>query len=164
MHVAELADLRGAEWRAEAKGRIGALMARLRLRWDDMSQNDRQLVTGAAYALWRAAFRMFDDEDGRPVEDVEAHALSLLETVVGSAATSIDDAKWRKWSGGYYINDAAYRVSELINGPGAAHSHDATRPLSDAWNDIFAALEQYVDHASDPHGADTIRLDRPKRR
>jgi|SRR5579862_7943465 len=160
--MTELKDLRDQEWFVEAQSRLRSLMFRLRECWEKITPNHRQLATGAIYGLWRAASRIFDDETGRLVEHSEKDALFLLDDLTKATARFYDDTRWRKWSGGYYINNAVYRISELLHGPGHARSYDSAKSLREAWNDALADLESYMRHASDPHGAETIRMKRQR--
>ena len=161
--MADLDGLVDREWFMNAVFQLKSMLSRLRERWDDLTPNHRQLALGAAYALWRAAYLIFEDRSARLVDHSEEHARQLLDDLIKTEDQFLDNTKWRRWSGSYYINNAIYRVSELVHGQGSARSFNEAESLTDAWNQTFGALDEFIGYASDPHGASTVRFDRPKR-
>jgi hypothetical protein len=69
------------------------------------------LLVGAAFALWRAAFL---EDISREWPDVLSGAKALLEKLLESNSILFGDERATKnWMGGYYINNARYRLIHL---------------------------------------------------
>ena len=146
------------EWRVEAAGRIQSLMVRIDERWDRLLPDQREVSTGAALSLWRATF-LIDDTD-RTVAETNDAARGLLKKMAGSGKTRLlsEDQLFRKWSAGYYVNNAAVGLVALMRGP---YPFDDTESLQKAWDKTFDGLNDFITWASDPHDASTVRMPNP---
>jgi hypothetical protein len=142
---AKLDGLTDVAWLVSARNEIQSLMFRLERRWDKLDANTRQFALGAAFSLWRAVFLIYDDDTDRPLEIPESDAKSFLNRVIVTNTIGFgDDRTYRRWSGGYYVNNAMYRISELIDGR-RARSFEGPRKLREAWNEAFERLKKIVD-------------------
>jgi hypothetical protein len=142
-----LHNLTGLPWLVAARNEIQSLMLRLHQR-RGLDPNTRQFAIGAAFSLWRAVFLIANDDTDR----------LLTESCIGTAADEflrkvietnnigfIDEWTNRTWSGGYYVNNAMYRLSELTDGFGRARSFAGPMKLRDAWIQAFEKLDEIVE-------------------
>jgi hypothetical protein len=137
--------LGGLAWLVEARNEIQGLMFRLHQRWDVLDESARQFALGAAFSLWRAVFLIADHDVERRLDnpDLDAHAKRFLERVIRTNAINfVDDLRFQEWSSGYYVNNARYRVTELLTGTPGPGSVEST--LREAWNDTFDAFDRIV--------------------
>ena len=68
------------------------------------------LLVGAAFSLWRAAFL---SNTKRQWPEILEHTNELLDKVLKDNAISFqDELKMREWMGGFYLNNARYRLTE----------------------------------------------------
>jgi hypothetical protein len=79
---------------------------------DDRARTVFHLLVGAAFSLWRAVFLAERNTDTKVLLD---QSQLFLETLVADNAIGYyQDKKLQAWSAGYYLNNAYYRVQEVI--------------------------------------------------
>jgi hypothetical protein len=70
------------------------------------------LLVGAAFSLWRAVFLAERETDPKVLLD---QSQTFLETLVADNAIGYyQDKKMQAWSAGYYLNNAYFRLAEVI--------------------------------------------------
>jgi hypothetical protein len=70
------------------------------------------LLVGASFSLWRAVFLIEPDFDTKLVVE---HSIKFVEKVVrDNTITFKTDQDLQAWSAGYYLNNAFFRIEELI--------------------------------------------------
>src|SRR5579864_2970672 len=148
------------EWRADAVGRIQSLIVRIDERWDRLESEQRQLAAGAALSLWRAASLI--EETDRTLTETDEAARKLLQTIAASAKVkrASEDQLFRKWSAGYYINNAAAGLMELLHRP---RPFEQSQSLREAWTTTCDGLAEFVTWAANPHDATTVQMKNPLR-
>ena len=76
--------------------------------WTDTSRDCFALLVGAAFSLWRAAFLTDAQRDSSKITE---DAIKLLKRLIADNAVAYpQDRDTREWMGGYYINNAIWRV------------------------------------------------------
>lgn len=71
-------------------------------------------LVGIAFSLWRAVFLALDPERERP-EDVVFTGATLLDQLVReNSLTFGQENKLKRWTVGYYLNNANYRIRDSI--------------------------------------------------
>ncbi len=69
------------------------------------------LIIGAAFSLWRAAFLTDAKRDN---SDVIVHGKEFIKLVAeDNMINYLNDKKTRNWTVGYYLNNARYRVKRI---------------------------------------------------
>ena len=134
----------GLPWLVAARNEIQSLMLQLYERWDALDANTRQFALGAAFSLWRAVFLIADEDAERRLESpgLDAAARGFLQKVIETNAIGFgDDRSFKAWTGGYYVNNAIFRVSDMQSQPASFKGHATLR---DAWNDAFQSLDAFV--------------------
>ena len=108
----------------------------------DRRSPEWQLSVGAAFSLWRAVFLVPPKDVGRSNKYTADTAGAFLERVVRTNAIAFnDDLRNREWVSGYYLNNARYRLAELLGEPlERGVGHRTTR----LWNRYFHLLSQRV--------------------
>jgi hypothetical protein len=116
------------------------------------------------FSLWRAVFLIHKSQTKRRLNEpeIDTHArLFLLKVIETNTILFGDDVNYREWSGGYYVNNAWYRVTEIRTG--RASSFEGPMKLQDAWDKAFADLEKIItgtnggDNASDAPGTGIVK-------
>ena len=122
-------------WLVESRNKIQSAMMKLYKCDNDDSQ--WQLLVGAAFSLWRAVFLTHSDEM-RSGEITAQDGRDFLKTVIERNSIQFgDDYGMRRWSGGYYVNNARFRLKL----DGSAFG----RPLKELWEEAFETLEAKID-------------------
>ena len=137
-------NLTGLPWLVEARNQIQTLMLSLKGRWEKTSdRNARLFALGAAFSLWRAVFQIGEVDIERRLDstDLDKAACGFLDKVIRRNAITFSD-ELQEWSGGYYINNAIYRVTEVLEG--RPRSLEPSTTLRQAWNRAFRMLESIV--------------------
>lgn len=70
-----------------------------------------QLMLGVAFSLWRAVFLVRDNRDRTNVHEAAEAFLGFL--VQDNLINYSQDKATAAWSGGYYLNNALFRLCEL---------------------------------------------------
>ena len=147
-------ELKGMDWLVEARNQIQNLMLELHERWKSLDVENRQFAAGAAFSLWRAVFLLAMKEEtlmkerlvGPPEKPgrVDRSARAFIGRVVKTnTVTFTDEMNAAHFSAGYYVNNAAYRVSEMKSVPMSALG-SSVRTLRTSWNDSFKRLRRFV--------------------
>lgn len=100
--------------------------------WDSVFD----LLIGAAFSLWRAAFLIVRERNPELVRDHAKHFLELL--VRDNAIAYTQDRQTHAWTVGYYLNNAYFRLMfavDMIDSEGKAY--DALRDNSLAMRQRF---------------------------
>jgi hypothetical protein len=107
------------EWLLEARAKNQRLILRLYdfgrtngevLQRDPNRQDLFAFLVGAVFSLWRAAFL---SDTIRAWPETFKGANDLLKTLIeDNAVTYPTDRKTKEWMGGYYLNNAAFRLFE----------------------------------------------------
>lgn len=80
---------------------------------DDARGSAYQLLVGAAFSLWRAAFLVYEE---RPLQRVLDDAKKFLYLLVRDNAINYSqDRETNAWTVGYYINNACFRLHRAAN-------------------------------------------------
>ena len=136
----------GLPWLVAARNEIQELLLLLHDKWDSIPPNDRQWALGAAFSLWRAVFLIYSETAQRSLREpaLDQHARKYLLKVIETNAIGFgDDRDARSWTGGYYVNDAIFRVREILQ-----VQHDEWpehETLRDAWNWAFQRLRGFIE-------------------
>jgi hypothetical protein len=136
------------QWMVESRNKIQSLMLRLLKARANPSTGEWQFMVGAAFSLWRAVF-LAHPNDGWQTrgEDIEENAATFLRKVIETNSVSFgDDLSNRVWSGGYYINNARFRLG--IRSTEAKGPRMRTDPLRKLWDEAFAELDRRISEAS----------------
>lgn len=116
----EQLDVEHEKWLLRARAENQDILLRL----FEFGQNNKEVLehdrekqelftflVGTAFSLWRAAFLSRTD---RTWEKMYKGANDFLETVINDNAVGYStDVKTREWMGGYYLNNAQFRLLEL---------------------------------------------------
>ncbi len=87
------------------------------------------LLVGAAFALWRGAFL---EDASREWTDILRDARQVLEKLLeNNSIVYSDERTTRQWMGGYYLNNARYRLLRLGDKLGATALDDDTAAALD---------------------------------
>lgn len=114
------------EWLVDRRSRIQNLLLSLLKLTDDrkgvliadhppgdvnsVHQDLFALYVGAAFSLWRAVFLSKDDRTRR---GIQIHAKAILKILVEENAVGLtQDKSTKEWMGGYYLNNAWFRLEE----------------------------------------------------
>ena len=93
----------------ERRAKIGTLLLKL---WKVPKKRRKSLwhlLLGVAFSLWRAAFLI---EGDRPLSTMNKHAKYFLGLLLwDNAINYLQDRRTRAWTGGYYLNNANFRLS-----------------------------------------------------
>ena len=123
------------EWLVDSRSKIQHLLLDLyafggKISADDVSRTLAfQLLTAIGFALWRAAFLADDD---RSWPEITKDASTFLGTLVRDNAIGYtQDRTSKRWTFGYYINDAYLRLD---------YFHRQLRSLEPAHVDRVAAF------------------------
>lgn len=96
-----------------------------------------QSYVGAAFSLWRAVFLCHDGNELN--ERLEPNAKKFLRRVIIRNTIGFnDDMDARAWTGGYYINNALFRLGLRTT---ARPKHASQR---ERWEDAYAFLNAHV--------------------
>lgn len=149
--TADLHELSEMRWLVAARNAIQTLMLDLHERFPPTEASDdletrvkRHTLLGAAFSLWRAVFLVSTEDAARKVDETDAHARAFLEQVIKTnAITFNDDRNSRRWSGGYYLNNARDRILRV------SPTADVPASISEAvlkvvWNRLYFALSKMV--------------------
>jgi hypothetical protein len=121
----DLDDLRDLDWLVAARNEIQSLMLDLykqraiALSATDRTQSRRwQLGIGAAFSLWRAVLLVNpEDVDRRVIVTAEESAAFLHKIITTNPVAFGDENNRRELTGWYYMNNARFRLSELLGQP-----------------------------------------------
>src|SRR5262245_56516567 len=97
-------------WLVDNRSRIQELLLSLYERapasWDghDEFAGRYQFLVGAGFSLWRAVFLIDEERKAPTVANDAAQFLRIL--IADNAINYVQEDKTRKWSGGYYVNNA----------------------------------------------------------
>jgi hypothetical protein len=80
---------------------------------DSDSRTAFQFLVGAAFSLWRAVFLAESETDSKVLLD---QSTKFLETLVADNAIGYyQDKSMKAWTAGYYLNNAYFRLAEVID-------------------------------------------------
>ncbi len=103
--------------------------------------NVYHLLVGAAFSLWRAVFLCEPDTQAKKMVD---HSKVFLEILIGDNAINYaQDKKTKSWMAGYYINNAFFRIEEVIN-CFASHEGGANPECCIPFNEFREAVKEGV--------------------
>lgn len=97
------------------------------------------MLLGAAFSLWRAAFLI---RGSRTREELNAHALAFLDTLLwDNAITYQHDSRLYGWTSGYYVNNAAIRLTHAakVLGVQTLQLRQLEKFVADQWSNAEAA-------------------------
>jgi hypothetical protein len=122
-------------WLVDSRNRIQTLMLELQSVEHRVSNEQWQMWIGAAFSLWRAVFLVHSED----VSQRQSHAKDFLRRVIERNIILFgDDESTRVWSGGYYINNALFRLG-LRDPKPSGRRDDIT--LQDLWDEAYAELD-----------------------
>ena len=130
-------------WLVLSRNKIQRLMLRLHEHPNEPDGRQWQLYVGAAFSLWRAVFLCHDatEFNSRKLEpDVKRFLLKVIKT---NAIGFTDDMQSSAWTGGYYINNALFRLDMRTV---ARPPHKTQRRL---WEEAYAELNRRVPNLKD---------------
>jgi len=126
------------KWLVHSRNEIQELLLRLDLHPNYPDGREWQLFVGAAFSLWRAVFLCHDAQEFSR-RHLEPDAKKLLRRVVTRNTIGFaDDLEARAWTGGYYINNALFRLGMRTV---ARPPHKTQRAL---WKEAFDKLDSLV--------------------
>ena len=131
------------DWMVDRRNKIQSLMLRLLRARGKPASNVWQLRVGAAFSLWRAVFLCDSTMLSKP-SDLDPTAADYLRKVIETNNISFgDDKNMGAWAGGYYVNNALFRLGLRTASPeGTRRLHQR---LSEMWDEAFQALEKQMD-------------------
>lgn len=95
-----------------------------KLKHKDSLSTSYLLLIGATFSLWRAVFlipEQLEENSGKSWEDSFSTGMEFLKILIEDNAINYSqDKKTRKWSGGYYLNNAYFRLHKVckeLNSP-----------------------------------------------
>ena len=136
-------DNKDLDWMVERRNQIQTLMVRVLRARGKLQSSDWQLLVGAVFSLWRAVF-ICDPDDMTEKIDIETIAGRYLTKVIETNAISFaDDKQMRGWAGGYYVNNALFRLDLRSAKSKGTRGHDES--LQDLWQEAFEKLTHVVD-------------------
>ena len=101
------------------------------------------VLIGAVFSLWRAVFLIRGERD--PNVEIE-HGRILLGTLIETNAIGFpQDVAAAQWTAGYYVNNAALRLSALVSMPSAD-------------NVVTGDTSQWLEHNLSPFDVDMMNL------
>jgi hypothetical protein len=144
-----LDDLTGRTWLVSARNEIQSLMLELHDGFDKLDLTDARLLerwqlgVGAAFSLWRAVFLVLPEQTERPITGTATDGLAFLRRVIDTNfVTFADDLRYRDWTGGYYVNGARFRMSEILLTPDTKPFEHLSLRL--VWNKYFRLLRTEI--------------------
>lgn len=152
------------KWQVESRASILRLMLELVTvaeghpefrKPEDSNRATYALFVGAVFSLWRGAFLV---DAVRESDSIVDSAQEMMKKVLSDNSISFqDDRRMRSWMGGYYLNNAKYRIARIVEKLGLSPgSHPALQAFEEfrrttfdsvkesqlCWTIYYAALEQ----------------------
>jgi len=105
-------DIQDLQWLVDSRSKIQVFLLRIyeRIKADSrgLQSIELQLLLGAGFSLWRSVFLV---ERDRQLKGINTTAIKFLDLLIKDNAIGYpQDRETRKWTAGYYVNNAYFRL------------------------------------------------------